>query len=389
MTLASFYADLHIHIGRDRYNRPVKITGAKSLTLTNVLKESSRNKGLDMIGVIDSHVPEVQAEIEVLLDDGEAEEQAEGGIAFENTTLLLGSEIEVNDASSLGPVHVLCFLPSLVRMKQFTEWLSGRMTNIRLSSQRYYGTGRELQEKVKELEGLFVPAHVFTPFKSVYGKGVRFSLAEVFDPALIDGIELGLSADTGMADQIRELHDFPFLTNSDAHSLAKIAREYQQIQMKEPSFQELKLALKRLKGRKILANFGMNPLLGKYHMTVCRDCFEPVQEDEVCSSCGSAVSVKGVSARIGELADAAAFPAFRPPYIHQVPLEYLPTLGPKTFEKLLQRFGTEMNILHEADKQELQEVVTEKLVRAILLMRKGKLPVSPGGGGKYGSVRLS
>src|SRR5690625_6682345 len=112
------------------------------------------------------------------------------------------------------------------------------MKNITLSSQRYYGSAKELQYKVKELEGLFIPAHVFTPFKSLYGKGVTESLTEVFDADLIDGIELGLSSDTKMADQIEELHRYTFLTNSDSHSLAKIGREYQQIKMMEPSFQE-------------------------------------------------------------------------------------------------------------------------------------------------------
>src|SRR5699024_10601815 len=110
--------------------------------------------------------------------------------------------------------------------------------NITLSSQRYYGSANELQYKVKELSGLFIIAHVFTPFKSLYGKGVRTSLKEVFDPDLIDAIELGLSSDTSMADQIAELHDYTFVSNSDAHSLAKIAREYQEIIMEEPTFKE-------------------------------------------------------------------------------------------------------------------------------------------------------
>src|SRR5690625_2432888 len=135
------------------------------------------------------------------------------------------------------------------------------MKNITLSSQRYYGTAKDLQYKVKELDGLFIPAHVFTPFKSLYGKGVKKSLQEVLDPDLVDGIELGLSSDTYMADQIKELHDYTFLTNSDSHSLAKIGREYQQITMLEPSFEEFYYALHKVKGRRIKANYGMDPKL--------------------------------------------------------------------------------------------------------------------------------
>src|SRR5690625_5784853 len=93
------------------------------------------------------------------------------------------------------------------------------MQNLTLRSKRYYRTVKDFQYKVKELGGIFIPAHVFTPFKSLYGKGVKKSLKEVLDPDLIDGIELGLSSDTMMADQILELHDYCFLSNSDAHSL--------------------------------------------------------------------------------------------------------------------------------------------------------------------------
>ncbi len=387
MALSSYFADLHIHIGRDMFNKPVKITGAKSLTLSNILIEASRHKGMDLVGVIDSHVPAVQSELRELIADRGARPLAGGGIQYERTTLILGSEVEVYDSLCQGPMHVLCFFPDLESMKAFTEWLKERVTNIHLSSQRYYGTAKQLQYKVKELAGLFIPAHVFTPFKSLYGKGVKRSLTEVLDHDLIDGIELGLSSDTKMADRIEELHPFSFLTNSDAHSLAKIGREYQKMHLESPSFRELSWALHQIGGRKITANYGMNPLLGKYHESVCLNCTEPVEEGTICENCGSDKWVKGVADRIGELADADTYPS-RPPYVHQVPLEYLPSLGPKTLEKLLSVFGTEMNILHHASKQALKEVVSEKLAEAIITMREGNLQAVPGGGGKYGKVKL-
>src|SRR5690625_6920918 len=103
--LNAYFADMHIHIGRDMYNKPVKITGAKSLTLTNILKEASRNKGIQMIGVIDSHAPAVQQEIKKLIEAGDAKELAEGGIRFEQVTLLLGSEID-RKSTRLNSSHV-------------------------------------------------------------------------------------------------------------------------------------------------------------------------------------------------------------------------------------------------------------------------------------------
>lgn len=377
---------MHIHIGRDYLNKPVKITGAKTLTLTNILIEASRNKGIDLIGIIDCHAPHVQAEIMKLMENEACYELADGGIRFENVTLLLGAEIEVYDANCHGPIHVLCYFPHLEKIAAFTDWLKSRMKNVNLSSQRYYGTAKELQAKVKELSGLFIPAHIFTPFKSLYGKGVLHSLTEVFDADLIDAVELGLSSDSQMANGITELEKYTFLSNSDAHSLAKIAREYQEIQMLEPSFHEFMLAVHHVEERAILKNYGLNPRLGKYYHTVCKQCLSPVMKNKPCANCGSVKVIHGVKERITELTTDGTHPR-RPPYVHQVPLEYLPKLGPKTYAKLLEAFGTEMNILHFAKQDQLKEIVPEKLAQMIIDNRSGKLAINPGGGGKYGTLK--
>ncbi|WP_217586641.1 endonuclease Q family protein [Lentibacillus saliphilus] len=391
--LNTFFADMHIHIGRDIDYNPVKITASKRLTLTNILKEASRHKGIQLIGVIDCHAPAVQKEIMMLLDTGQAEELSDGGIQFENVTLLLGAEIEVYDDACQGPIHVLCFLPTLEKMACFSTWLAKRMTNITLSSQRYYGTAKELQYKVKELAGLLIPAHIFTPFKSLYGKGVKQSLAEVFDPDLIDAVELGLSSDTEMADRIKELHSYTFVTNSDAHSLPKIGREYQQIQMNHPSFKEFEWALHNVRGRQIVKNYGMDPRLGKYYTTVCHDCHTALTlRHKRCLSCESTHIIKGVSDRIEELAsseESTSSNLKRPAYLYQVPLEYLPSLGPKTYETLLYHFQTEMNVIHTVPIDDLKKVISEKLAQFIIQMRQGKLHIKAGGGGRYGSVSSS
>lgn len=387
--LKEYFADLHIHIGRDIQNKPVKITASKNLTLTNILIEASRRKGIDLIGVIDCHAPNVQLEIKQLLDMGKAEELEDGGIRFEQVTLILGAEVEVYDDHCKGPIHVLCYFPTLLSMEAFTEWMSTRMTNITLSSQRYYGSAQELQNIVKQLGGIFIPAHVFTPFKSTYGKGVEKSLTEVFHAEMIDGIELGLSADSDMADQISELHKYTFVTNSDAHSLAKIGREYQIMLMETPSFKELYAVLHQKDGRKVMVNYGMNPKLGKYHSTVCQKCMHRVDfRAPECPHCHSKKVINGVADRINELSDYTGEPRLsRPEYIYQVPLEYLPGLGPKTFEKLLEAFGTEMNVIHNSSLEELQTTIPPKLAKLIISMRNGEQEIHAGGGGKYGQIK--
>lgn len=383
--MSSYFVDLHIHVGRDWNGKPVKITGSKNLTLTNIVKEASRRKGLDMVGVIDAQSPAVQEEIKHLIHIGKAEELSGGGIRFEDTVLILGAEIEVYDASCSGPVHLLCYFPTLENMEHFSKWLAEKMKNVSLSSQRFYGTARELQQYVKEHDGLFIPAHMFTPFKSLYGKGVKRTLREVLDSELIDAVELGLSSDTEMANLLGELSSYTYVTNSDAHSLGNLAREYQKIQMKEQTFEELRQALHEKEGRRVLVNYGMNPKMGKYHLTVCGKCLTRTDE-MTCAQCGSRKIVKGVADRIDELKEGPQNRK-RPPYVYQVPLSSLPGIGKRTYEKLIDRFSSEMNILHEATQEELEKVVSPSIVENILSLRNGTMEISPGGGGRYGRVK--
>lgn len=383
--MKKYFVDLHIHIGRTKTGKPVKITASKTLTLTNILHAAKLPKGLDMIGIIDCHSPEVIAEIEDLLQNEELVEMEDGGFSFQDSvTLIPGVEIEVNDENCKGPLHVLGYFPCLKKIKEFSNWYTGKVKNNQLSTQRIREDARSLQKKIKSLDGIFIPAHVFTPFKSLYGKGIESSLTEVLDPNLIDAIELGLSSNTEMADHIKELHDYTFVSNSDAHSLAKIAREYQVMKLEEPTFLALKKALHHKDGNEIVANYGLNPYLGKYHETTCAKCFTKKIGD-TCEQCGSTKFTKGVADRIKELTTANSVPD-RPPYIHQVPLDFLPGLGPKTMAKLLDHFGTEMNILHNVPKEEIEKLVKMDLAELIIKARNGDLQLSAGGGGQYGKV---
>ena len=384
--LKEYFADLHIHIGWTENKEPVKISASKNLTFANILKESYYRKGLDMIGIIDSHSPGVQKEILHYIETGEIKELSEGGLLFHDLTILLGTEIEIKEEGR-GEAHYLAFFPFLKDMTDFSKWMQNRMKNIQLSSQRLYVSTRTLQEEVKRRDGLFIPAHIFTPFKSVYGNCCK-RMEEVMDLSMIDAVELGLSSDTDMADRIKELHSIPFLTNSDAHSLKKIGREYNKLQLEKPSFVEFRSALHQKNGRKIAENFGLDPKLGKYHQSRCLSCNHIQENNSICRICGSDQIIKGVAVRIEELSTLSEgiHPLFRPPYIHQVPLEFIPKLGPKTLEKLLSHFGTEMNILHRASKENLLSVIPEKLVKTLIDAREGRLQIEHGGGGIYGRV---
>lgn len=388
--LQQVYADLHIHIGRSEDGQPVKISGSRNLTFANIAKEASERKGIGLIGIIDCHSPGVRADIRALIATGEMSELPGGGIRYRDTTILLGSEIEIREPGQ-QECHVLVYFRDLERMDDFAEWMRTRMKNIQLSSQRLHTTYRELQQQTKQHGGLFMPAHMFTPHKGIYGS-VTAHMSDVLDLELVDGGELGLSADTTMAGYISELDRYPLFTNSDAHSLGKIGREYNVLRMKEASFDGLLGVLRGNEGAHIEANYGLDPRLGKYHRTYCRNCEHIIHESgavlERCPYCGSTQLTIGVLDRVLHIADRSQPepPVDRPPYRYQVPLSFIPGLGPAKMNRLLEVFGTEMAILHRSSASELEAVVGKEIANYIVLARDGRLTLSAGGGGAYGKV---
>ncbi|WP_342561940.1 endonuclease Q family protein [Paenibacillus sp. FSL R7-0345] len=391
--LHSFYCDLHVHIGRTSAGAAVKISGSRDLTFANIAKEAAELKGIELIGIIDSHSPGVMQDIRDLLMSGEMAEAEGGGVTYRGTTILLGTEIEIREPGR-KECHVLAFMPDLPAMEDFSAWMSRHMRNVNLSSQRLYASSRVLQEEIYGRGGLLIPAHIFTPHKGLYGCSAE-RMAELFDLEQIAAVELGLSADSEMAGYISELDRYSFLTNSDAHSLGKIGREYNVLELAAPSFNEFRLALARQEGRSVSANFGLNPRLGKYHRSYCSSCGSIIDEaaatSERCPYCGSTKLVQGVFDRILHIADREQplVPAHRPPYHYQVPLEFIPGLGKAKMNALLAAFGTEMNILHRADEAELAGVAGPELAAKIVLARSGRLALTSGGGGTYGKVDKS
>ena len=250
----NIYADLHVHIGRSEQGKPIKITGARSLNFANIAKECVEKKGINLVGIIDCASPYVIEDIERFLESGEAFEIPEGGIVYQDKVcIILGSEIEtseINEDGKTGSAHNLCYFPKLEDIKAFSNEMSTHIKNITLSSQRADISAYELIDIVEKYNGILIPAHCFTPYKSFYGNCTS-SLKRIFKEKYdrIPAIELGLSSDTFLADEISELETKTFLTNSDAHSLPRIAREYNKMQLEGVNFKEFLMALKNENGR--------------------------------------------------------------------------------------------------------------------------------------------
>ena len=390
------FADLHVHIGRTESGKPIKITAARSLNFANIAKECAERKGINIVGIIDCGSPYVIEDIESFLKTGDAYELEDGGIIYKDKVcILLGSEVETSEIGrngKCGSAHNICFFPHLSDIKGFSKEMSTHIKNITLSTQRSNVSGYELIDIVERYRGILIPAHCFTPHKSYYGNctdRLENIFKEKFDK--IFAIELGLSSDTYLADTISELETRTFLTNSDAHSLPKIAREYNKMLVEDISFKEVVKALKNQDGRKIIANYGLDPKLGKYHRSFCEDCNQTIEIDEAavtCPKCGGSNITFGVYDRIELIKDKqkTKSPEFRPPYIYQVPLTFIPGVGGKTIDKLLNTFETEMNILHKLSKDDIEAVVGEKIANTIERARTGEMKVHSGGGGNYGKI---
>ena len=371
-----------------KIGKPIKITAAKSLNFANIAKECVERKGIQVVGIIDCASPYVIEDIEKFLQTGDAYELKDGGIIYKDKVcILLGSEVETSEKGrkgNSGSAHNICFFPHLKDIKEFSKEMSNHIKNITLSTQRSNVSGYELIDIVEKYNGILIPAHVFTPHKSYYGNCTD-RLENIFKEKYnkIFAIELGLSSDTFLADTISELEDKTFLTNSDAHSLPKIAREYNKMQVEDISFKEIVMALKNENGRKIIANYGLDPKLGKYHRTYCDDCEKSIETKEpveVCPICGGKNVTFGVFDRIELIKDKkeTKSPKNRPPYIYQVPLGFIPGLGGKTIDKLLNTFDTEMNILHKLSKDDIEALVGEKVAQNIVNARQGNMKIHSG-----------
>lgn len=377
-------ADLHIH---SRYSKAV----SKAMTIPN-LAENARFKGFEMVGTGDILNPNWEKELlkyTKKVDEGTYERN---GIRFLLTT-------EVEDTRRVH--HVLIF-PNIETVREMRERLKPYSSDIESEGRPHLTlSAAEIADIANELDVLIGPAHAFTPWTSLYKE--YDSLKEAYNGAKIHFLELGLSADSEMADMIKAHHKLTYLSNSDAHSPMphRLGREFNRFEVNEATFEEIRKAILK-RGRKIVLNAGLDPRLGKYHLTACSRCYTKYSLEEAkafrwkCPKCGGRIK-KGVRDRILELADTTERPKDRPPYLHLAPLAEIIAMvlgkGVETkavrlvWERFLREFGSEIRVLVDVPVEELAKV-HEEVAKAVWAYRKGKLIVISGGGGKYGEIKL-
>lgn len=385
--MTAIYSDLHIHIGRTASGGPVKITASPQLTLENILQTAAEKKGLQLIGLVDGACSGVREELGELLFMGKLEALQGGGARFGPLTVFFGSEVEIAQTKTGREAHFLAYFPDLKRLERYAADLKPYLTNPSLSTQRLRLKGDHWLEIVEEHGGVAVAAHAFTPHKGVYGNCVR-KLEEMFaDPRQIKALELGLSANTEMALGISDTHSYPYLANSDAHSLQNIAREFTVYDLEYPTFENWRKALASPRGG-IISVHGLQPLLGKYYRSFCPRCQHLASEDQPCFHCPlcGGKMIAGVWDRTAQISDWQGLAADRPPYRSHVPLHLLPGIGPRSYGKMLSLLGTEIDILYNLSLEQIAAAAGAKIAAQIAAVRSNTLSILPGGGGKYGRV---
>ena len=371
-------ADFHIH-------SCFSMASSKDMLIKNMAPKS-KLKGLQLLGTGDAFHPGWLDIIEESTDY-----VGDGIYSADGMDFVLTTEVE-----GKNKIHHVIIIPNIEIARELSDKLPSKNKNNDGRPKIQLG-GVELLELVKEYDCLIGPAHAFTPWTGMYK-----SYDSIYDcyEKKPDFVELGLSADTFMADTVSELKDFPFLTNSDAHSPwpHRLGREFNQIELKDISYSSIKHAIKH---RNIKANYGLFPNLGKYHMTACTKCFkliDPIvaKENKMKCSCGGRIK-KGVDFRISEIADfkEPKHPSFRPPYVHLMPLaELISTVYDKgvttktvqgKWQNLIDVFSTEIDVLINVSIEDIAKVDSD-IAPAIEAFRNGTIEVVPGGGGKYGEI---
>lgn len=395
-------SDLHTH---SLYSRAT----SKNMVI-DVIASQSKLKGLELVGTGDAFHPEWLKIIEnstepsdtgiysVKKCDGDTQTRLLKTVENpetekEHCKFILTVEVEDNNR-----VHQLIVLPSIESAYEIREKLPSKNKDTE-GRPRVNMNGAELMDLIRSYDGLIGPAHAFTPWTSIYKE--FDSIYDCYNNTP-DFLELGLSADTNMADRIEEIQDIPFLSNSDAHSPwpHRLGREFNEIEMKKMTFNAFKDAIK---AKKVVGNYGFDPRLGKYHETGCVRCYQtfPIEEArelKMRCPCGGLIKI-GVKDRISDLAkwNEPHHPDFRPQYTHILPLAEIISLvygkGVTTifvqniWKQLVQEFGSEIGVLIYAPLNEILKT-DSKLAEVIGSFRDNTLKIQPGAGGMYGKIIL-
>jgi uncharacterized protein (TIGR00375 family) len=415
-----FIADLHIH---SRFSRAT----SREISLESLWKWA-QFKGISVVGTGDFTHPLWQKDIKVKLYNDrtnllklknnyqvDVPASCRGEVSF-----MLTSEISCiySKNGRVRKIHNLIFVPDFVAASRVSKALA-KIGNLASDGRPILGLDAKVLLKIvldSSDNSMLVPAHAWTPHFSVFGASSGFdSLEECFEELTpnIYAIETGLSSDPAMNWRLSQLDGVTLISNSDAHSPAKLGREANIFDTRyavqrekggpEISYQFIMDAIKTRKG--FLGTIEFFPEEGKYHYDGHRACGvslspqETIKHNYLCPVCGKKVTV-GVLHRVETLADRKGGfrPKGAPPFYSIIPLPEIIAeikkvgVNSKTvreeYFRLLDRLGNEFRILLDTPLGDIERATSPLLREAIERMRSANVNITPGFDGRYGKVRI-
>jgi uncharacterized protein (TIGR00375 family) len=401
-----FIADFHIH---SKYSRAT----SKNMDIES-LDKWAKIKGINVLGTGDFTHPLWFSNLKEKLTEAES-----GLFKFKNivaqgdeeskTRFILTAEISCiySQGGKVRKIHTIIFSPSFEACEKINKKL-GDIGNIKSDGRPILGMSAE------KLAGIVfdscedcvvVPAHIWTPWFSVFGSKSGFdSLEECFGKLAnkIFAAETGLSSDPAMNWRLSALDGISLISNSDSHSAQKIGREANVFDT-ELSYQGIVEALKNKDKKKFLYTIEFFPEEGKYHYDGHRNCdirtspAESKKYNNVCPVCGKPL-VLGVLNRVEQLADRPEgfIPKNAIPFKSAIPLVEIisSALGQGVASKRVQqeywnivgKAGNELEILLDLPIEKIEKFSLPEVAQGIKIMREGKVFLEPGYDGVYGKV---
>ena len=335
------------------------------------------------------------------------------------TKFILGTEIACikKHKDKTRRIHVLVFCPSLEVVEKLNTSLANDGFNLTADGRPILGmTVKTLLGYIKQIDERchLIPAHAWTPWFGIFGsKGGYDSLEEAFDELApeIFAIETGLSSDPLMNWHLSALDNITLISNSDAHSPAKLGREANIMQFASDdaiTYDDIFDILKTQDKSRFLRTIEFYPEEGKYHMDGHRDCGISFHPDEtsthkgICPKCKKPLVI-GVMNRVIELSDRTEEEAkehgkLRIPYTSLVPLvEIIANTVQKgwatktvqaIYNTMIAALGNEFHILMNVPLEDIEKVTTKHIATAIDRVRKGNIVIKPGYDGEFGVVKV-
>jgi uncharacterized protein (TIGR00375 family) len=409
-----FIADFHIH---SKYSRAT----SRNMDLEN-LDKWAKIKGIKVLGTGDFTHPLWFKNLKEKLEPAEPglykdrRQKAEGRSEGE-TRFILTTEMSCvySKKGRVRKIHLIIFAPSFEIVEKINQKLNF-YGNLAADGRPTFGLdAKELLKIVLNISEncLIVPAHIYTPWFSLFGSKSGFnSIEECFGDysKYIYSGETGLSSDPPMSWRNSALDRITLISNSDAHSPAHIGREANVFEGEELSYKAIVEAIKRTKNLEarslnLIYTIEFFPQEGKYHYDGHRLCGISLSPKEtkkyngICPVCGKPLTI-GVLNRVDSLADRPE--GFKPenaiPFKSLIPLEEIiaDALGQsigtieveKEYKNLIEKFGNEFSVLIDAPRKELEKVTLPEIAEGIIRVREGKVFIEPGYDGVYGKIRI-